>query len=1253
MKNKSDIVPVGGMNKDADPRHFAQGDYLEARNMMVGDPQDQGGGGLVQNIKSTSEYTLPVIDTEDRYHDHLGVALDQENDRAYILSVIDDYTNALTYFVIYKHDLLTDTVKMIFSRPNAEWNIKRTHSGSASGRRLLSFYNPRIVDGRLIWTDDTNDIRQMDVIKMEATSDAGITTVVTLWDYYYAFTTGYTADTLVYYKQYVYKVLQSTIGISPYPEDQPLYYEQIEEVINVYLDPIDPNNFTLAALPPLIAPTAQYLPDYNVSVNQLKGQTWQFSYQYTYMDYRKSTYAPPSLVPSPDQEENVDGTPNTEPSHNNKIRVYLNTGNEQVRSISIVARSSTDPSTWFLIEEVYVVNDTNSRVLPSNQEIWVDFYNDKTGDVVPAVDVYTLFSYVPITARHMELVEGNRLVFGNIREGYPRIAVDVDIELTWEDLGGIGTQDIALNIDFDFVSTGFLVGDYKMRFHLPPSDPGALTFYIKIREGAEPAPEVTVSYVYDGITAYPASVKTGLLAAIEAQWPGETIACTTPDAYSFCAFERSGLIPHIYWLYQFYYTVPAIAYINKYSALKSGATHGWAIIYRDIVGRINPLSGIGDMTKYIPFPTENTSSNADNRAKINFNINHVPPATAVSYEIVYVGNKSIAWHLQLMGYNLSYGKKTHDTPAALHLPSELYRLRIKSVQARTRLEFPNWSVEEYVWEKGDRIRVIGKVNSVGVLTELNDVIYDVEIAGVYDDTDFAYAIGEEYTLQTDESTNEWIYFWVSDTIPLTPASGTWPSIVWSDNLYIEIYRPFKTETNVFFTTGMTYAIGTNVYGDKYHKGSAADQVLDASGNPVTPAIVLNTAHDTWKYLRSFRDVTDAINFGLWAESEYASDFYISNKLTSQGQPIPLVDSQQQNVLTKRLRHGGKVNIGSQINLIADFDFDDYLDLKDEHGPIEGLRIVGFVLKAVQYTKVVSIYISRQESFSASGDAQYLFTDKVFGSQRPAMENFGTAHPGSVLVHNRHLYFWDQSEGVIIRDAANGMEEISSYGMSKSFSDLAKTLDALSKHRQIVQFTFAKDLEQLWCVFGDKDSNDKEIFSFSEKNNRWKQILDITFNVGMFYWLGKRLFHVNWGILYEWWKGSTFLNLGGRSTQGKMVFFSTADPAKIATYDAVIVYQKGADPVFNKIEVPAKATATGRVMLTSVYAVNIKSKEGLHYCEILRDVNTPGPGTTDHKLSNGDVLRGTYVQVELLFNETTALVTLSNIIVVSTPSERSK
>ena len=249
---------------------------------------------------------------------------------------------------------------------------------------------------------------------------------------------------------------------------------------------------------------------------------------------------------------------------------------------------------------------------------------------------------------------------------------------------------------------------------------------------------------------------------------------------------------------------------------------------------------------------------------------------------------------------------------------------MKKEQSLTRNSLLNWSVEEYVWQKGDRVRVIGKVDAAGSLTEINNTIYDVEIGAVFEDVMYADEIGDDPHDQT-EITSEWIYFAKnSDDPSFVPIHDTGSATNhWPDNLYIEIYRPFVTESNLYFTTGMTFPIVVDVYGNKLHGGDT-DQVLNAGGQPVTPAVVANTAHDCWKFIRNFREITDAINIFQFAESDYASDFYITQKLSS-GNPIPNIDSQQQNVLTKRLRHGGQISIGSQLNFLADFEYDDFLD----------------------------------------------------------------------------------------------------------------------------------------------------------------------------------------------------------------------------------------------------------------------------------------------------------------------------------------
>ena len=104
-----------------------------------------------------------------------------------------------------------------------------------------------------------------------------------------------------------------------------------------------------------------------------------------------------------------------------------------------------------------------------------------------------------------------------------------------------------------------------------------------------------------------------------------------------------------------------------------------------------------------------------------------------------------------------------------------------------------------------------------------------------------------------------------------------------------------------------------------------------------------------------------------------------------------------------------------------------------------------------------------------------------------------------------------------------------------------------------------------------------------------------------------------------------------------------------------MYQTNQIPEFGQVLVPVKSSAVNVEMETIIRAVNIKEREGIFYCEVMRDINTPEavPTSENNRLVNGRRLRGLYMYVEMKFTEHIIPVTLSNIAVVTTPSERSK
>ena len=1137
--NIENIFPLIGMNKDDDPRYFEQGEYADATNVRIGSVQEQGDGMLVQKIKSNLDISLTEFDyanAEDPGIDKLqclGTAIDKKNKIAYLFYYLEwsGFAPGKNYeFAILKHDLSDDSHKLIFKADANDWGIKAWDSDML---RIES----EVVDGKIIFTDGFNNIRYIDVNRIETSYDNDIITS-SKWDFTEAFYTGYSVGTKVYYLDKVYNVIQNPFeAAGTAPDITPLYYTEICDIVDCYLNTDDPDLFVLAAIPPLSPATISYGSNTSINQNNIKGYTWQFSYRYIYLDYRKSKYAQPSLIAEPSGEEYNTSVPYTIQTFHNYLRITCNIRNEEIRAIEIVGHSSEDPATWFLLGKIIIIDDTGIKNY-SIGSVYFDFYNDKSKTILTLSEVYELFSYVPIRAKSMSLVEGNRLVFANIQENYSQIEVDVDIDLSWE-----------------------------------------------------------------------------------------TLTAGNP--------------------------------LNKYRTLKKGVTQQWGLIYRDIAGRITPIMGEDILKLYIPFVTESTDSNINRKPSVRFYINHLPPDYAVSYEIVYLGNSLNAGNttqlsfFQMVGYNILSGKIDHDDPSVAVSNTDIYtyRLEIKRAIDYTREKIKNWSLSDYVWEKGDRIRIIGKVTGTLELscTELT-TLFDLEIFGVFSDTDY-----DTYTVNNIGGTGASV---VNDFIYFPAASGLGASLSSPSgytDLFVEIYRPLNSDSNIYFTTGMVFEIGTNAQGNKYHKGNT-NQILNVSGVSTSSAIILNTSSDVWMYQRNVkrRDsswnpiYTD--NSYIWVESEYPSDFHVTEKLTPQGQPLIDIASSGTGLLPQRLRHGGVLEVGTQINNIAKFDAGDFKDLKVIYGPITKIVLVGFILKVIQHLKVTSIYISRLESYTASQQLQYTFTDSIFGTVRPFEEDWGSRHPGSIIVEDNDVYFWDDRNSIVARNSFNGQQAISNNKMSRAFRDIANSLKSYDLYNQVVEFGISKDdfgNMELFCVFGNIGSINKTMYVFNETRKRWTYKVTVYFDYARFYWDGNNLYNTYISTIYKWFADNDYQRISGTYRTGTISLYTPVGPMRI--FNTIVVYQDEETPVFASIIVPERYSGTGRDMETNIYAVNIQQEEGMFYCQILNDLNTPGLVGNDNKLLNGDVLRGLLLNVVLQFTGNSK-VTLSNIEVVSTLSK---
>ena len=903
-----------------------------------------------------------------------------------------------------------------------------------------------------------------------------------------------------------------------------------------------------------------------------------------------------------------------------------------------------------------------------NTDYTVAFYNDRVKEVIDPGIIAEPFTYVPIKAGHMELIGGNALVFGKTTEGYDVIDISMSTELTYEDVSlenpivNLAVDNTLLLVEmtyFNMGEDGFVSptpvskenwdGTQSWRklsgtieITLPSLIIEGAEYNISIRNDAEGIVSTTSTY-----TAAPgdvlADVKAGLIAALTADGFGAEIQAGLWGANKIFIFAehdsfmevptlQAGDIDTVFKDYIVSAYVLQVGHTVTFPQLKCGAVHEFGIVYKDRSNRTCSVIKSKNLSKYIPFYTEEVES-ADNYIhSINnlvFKIYHKPPVWAESYEIVYFGNISMDYFLQIRVASI--------TPLTYGV--DRFSMNIQETLEWTWNHNNRWRVSEYTWQAGDRVRFMGTIDAgSGVVTKYA-ALYDYEIDKTAE-TSYGEAIGGDF-----------LTFQATDR-PATFAGAT--------NILAEIYRPRKGiglagDVGAAYGTGMVFPIATDDYGNKYHKGSI-DQVIDSDGECIVEAEVDNTAQDCWKFLRlNYKFETEDIQ-PFWAESVFPSDWWdnqsMSKRLTSAGFPFLDDLSQRQTILDERVRNGGFIITGTRTNNIAHFVYDDFMDLPKKNGDITGLREIGFTLKVIQQYKETSIYINRRQTFNPDGTEQFVLTDKFLAEQRPMETDYGCQHPDSVMVNGRNLYYWDNSQGVFIRSSPNGQVSLSDpkFKMSRWFKDAVSWIRTTGGSEVLVANIGANnEFDEVWITF--RMGTEVRGLIFSEKRGRYvseiDQITESYLHLGNFF---AHLYHQRLWIMNVD-EGQGYLSWSGTDTYAELEIVGNMEPTKNKIFNAVaLVADHPMDSLSREVYIPIEASACGELMESNIPLWD--RREGIYFGKIMKDENSKGSfvSTYDRK-NNGRALRGRYAFVKLYTDEHDEKVRIDSITVFSTLSER--
>jgi hypothetical protein len=825
----------------------------------------------------------------------------------------------------------------------------------------------------------------------------------------------------------------------------------LSERYSVSDKPYDINIFKLIKIPPQFAPTVSYGQDTEYNFNNLRKKLFQFKYAYVYKDNQVSAWSPISKVPLPINELTSEGEFIDDITMNNVIEILYNSGCNDVKSILFAARDTFSRNTssfWqFDIIEKYDTN-TGDRLLgedgftliPDDSGLVISFYNNKYTTSINTNVNNRYCDHVPLSGNDIILFDSKYLGIAYPKQGYDGLVTDYSLTAVTQSIETKEELRILDTMSVDrltkIFSCGASIRDFRLTWidipkTLYPNSYYNITFTIPVvLEDVSFTVETGSSGSFNH-----RDVRDNFLTQIRAYF-----ITNYPD-WSYYIEDKSSSSPRGIVLGFFPTTEGCPNYqapINlkgnvttsladviptAYKSLKKGQFHPFALIYNDGEGRYNIV--FGDEEMYSPIPTNNTEAELKKKVLCQWSINHKPPEYAKSYRWAYIRNKSYTY-----ARYFSYVKSTQGT-INNGIPNEKYFLEVNQSYQRIRDRLPNYLIPDYVWQNGDRIRVVGQSVSYEVLQEYTWIADDQAESGL-----LGIMVDSALTTHVPDLGNNVGY------IPL-----------------LEIYRPNPTpQDNVYCEIGEEFPIRTDSYGNKYHSvvsnsnvtpANHIDQVFNSSGVLVTPASGIMDFGDV--YLRQRAVIDNDFNILLPViEDEYFNDYYISDAIDV-GREGAKIKAEQKHL--NRVQRSENFLENTEYNLLNVWlpsPLADYFDASDIYGNITGIQEAGDVLKVVQTHMETSCYIGKILAKEADGNDMFLESDRVFGTKRQYTEIRGSNYVNSIISNKRNLFYFDDSTGELIRSAPNGQIPISSeYHMGNYFEKKAKELREYSGHKDVI------------------------------------------------------------------------------------------------------------------------------------------------------------------------------------------------------------
>lgn len=235
---------------------------------------------------------------------------------------------------------------------------------------------------------------------------------------------------MIYHVGKIDKYLFWTDGVNP-PRKL-----DVEKAINGDYDNYTDDYFLeVYSKPPMLVINAESKTNSQQKTNNVKGKLWQFKYRWIYYDDTKSTFSPISKIYAPANQYSGSFIADVPYWFDNYYELTYNTGDIEVMYVEISAREGNDGDFYSVVQI-----DVDGKV---NVEETFDFYNDNQSLPIPRVESNQLYSFVPLVASSQEVVQPNRILYGNYVEGYDNIDINAFVRLSQGDDPNVATDGLS------------------------------------------------------------------------------------------------------------------------------------------------------------------------------------------------------------------------------------------------------------------------------------------------------------------------------------------------------------------------------------------------------------------------------------------------------------------------------------------------------------------------------------------------------------------------------------------------------------------------------------------------------------------------------------------------------------------------------------------------------------------------------------------------------------------------------------------